>query len=183
MSSTADLLDSRGRRRGLPDPVQVVRCAIVLGDGSPRSVASEDNVLLRQRAEEPGDGRVLVVDGGGSMACALLGDNIASLALASGWAGIVLNGCVRDSVALDELGLGIKAVGAIRGRAARKAPVRRCAGRLRRRAVRTWRRAYADEDGVVVLPRCERPRTGPACRGGRRSGVRCSRASRASCRV
>ena len=81
-------------------------------------------MLLRRRAQEPGAGRVLVVDGGGSLECALLGDNIASLALASGWAGIVLNGCVRDSVALDELGSGSRHSARIRGRAARTAPVR-----------------------------------------------------------
>jgi regulator of ribonuclease activity A len=68
-------------------------------------------VLVRRRAGEPGEGRVLVVDGGGSLRCALLGDNIAALAAAGGWAGVVVNGCVRDSVALDALGLGIKALG------------------------------------------------------------------------
>jgi regulator of ribonuclease activity A len=55
--------------------------------------------LSRMSAREPGDGRVLVVDGGGSYRCALLGDNIANLALESGWAGIVIDGCVRDSQA------------------------------------------------------------------------------------
>jgi regulator of ribonuclease activity A len=54
---------------------------------------------------------VLVVDGGGSFACALLGDNIAELAVSNGWAGIVVNGCVRDVVALGVLPIGIKALG------------------------------------------------------------------------
>ena len=71
----------------------------------------EDNVLVRARASEPGDGRVLVVDGGGSFACALLGDNIAGIAVSNGWAGIVVNGCVRDVLALAELPIGIKALG------------------------------------------------------------------------
>jgi regulator of ribonuclease activity A len=71
----------------------------------------EDNVLLRALVSEPADGRVLVVDGGGSFACALLGDNIAELAVSNGWAGIVVNGCVRDIVALAELPIGIKALG------------------------------------------------------------------------
>jgi regulator of ribonuclease activity A len=71
----------------------------------------EDNVLLRAQVSAPGDGRVLVVDGGGSFACALLGDNIAEIAVASGWAGIVVNGCVRDVAALAVLPLGIKALG------------------------------------------------------------------------
>ena len=104
MPSTSDLLDEHGAdaavcliqfrsfgARSFSGPVATVRCL-------------EDNVLVRRRATEPGDGRVLVVDGGGSMECALLGDNIASLAQEAGWAGIVLNGCVRDTVALDELG-------------------------------------------------------------------------------
>jgi regulator of ribonuclease activity A len=71
----------------------------------------EDNVLLRAQVSEAGDGRVLVVDGGGSFACALLGDNIAGLAVSNGWAGLVVNGCVRDVGALAELPLGIKALG------------------------------------------------------------------------
>lgn len=71
----------------------------------------EDNVLVKQRASEPGDGRVLVVDGGGSLRCALVGDNVAGLALANGWAGLVLNCCVRDTAALAGLELGILAVG------------------------------------------------------------------------
>jgi regulator of ribonuclease activity A len=71
----------------------------------------EDNVLLRASVSQSGDGRVLVVDGGGSFRCALLGDNIAELAVANGWAGIVVNGCVRDVVALAELPIGIKALG------------------------------------------------------------------------
>lgn len=71
----------------------------------------EDNVLVKQRAGEPGHGRVLVVDAGGSFRCALVGDNVAGLALENGWAGIVLNGCVRDVEELAGLALGIKALG------------------------------------------------------------------------
>ena len=111
MQSTADLLDEHGeqaavcltsfRSYGTPSfsgLVATVRCF-------------EDNVLLRGRVSEPGRGRVLVVDGGGSLRCALLGDNIAKLAKDSGWAGLVVNGCVRDVAALGRLGLGIKALG------------------------------------------------------------------------
>jgi regulator of ribonuclease activity A len=71
----------------------------------------EDNVLVKQRVGEPGNGRVLVVDAGGSFRCALVGDNVAGLALANGWAGIVLNGCVRDVEELAKLAIGIKALG------------------------------------------------------------------------
>jgi regulator of ribonuclease activity A len=71
----------------------------------------EDNVIVKQRLSSSGEGRVLVVDAGGSMRCALVGDNLAKIGLDNGWAGIVLYGCVRDSAALDELGFGVKALG------------------------------------------------------------------------
>jgi regulator of ribonuclease activity A len=71
----------------------------------------EDNVLVKQRVAEPGNGRVLVVDGGGSLRCALVGDNVAGLALENGWAGLVMNGCVRDVEALGRLAIGVKALG------------------------------------------------------------------------
>jgi regulator of ribonuclease activity A len=112
----------------------------------------EDNVLLRERVQEQGAGRVLVVDGGGSLRCALLGDNIAQLALDSGWAGIVVNGCVRDSVALDGLGLGVKALGTNprpsrkEGAGAIDVPV--AFGGV---TFEPGAELYADHDGVVVL--------------------------------
>lgn len=71
----------------------------------------EDNVLVKQRLASPGEGRVLVVDAGGSQRCALVGDNLARLGLDNGWAGIILYGCVRDAHALDERGFGVKALG------------------------------------------------------------------------
>jgi regulator of ribonuclease activity A len=95
----------------------------------------------------------LVVDAGGSFECALLGDNIASLALASGWAGVVVNGCVRDSVSLDELGLGVKALGT-NPRPSRKEGVGEIDVPVTFGGVRFEPGAelYADEDGLVVLP-------------------------------
>jgi regulator of ribonuclease activity A len=70
----------------------------------------EDNSLVRQALEEAGDGRVLVVDGGGSTNCALLGDMLASLAHRNGWAGIVVNGCIRDSAEIANIDIGVKAL-------------------------------------------------------------------------
>ena len=70
----------------------------------------EDNSLVRQALEEPGNGRVLLVDGGGSLHCALLGDVLAQLAVDNGWTGVVVHGCVRDSRALAEMKLGVKAL-------------------------------------------------------------------------
>ena len=112
MTSTADLLDEQ------PDAAV---CAVTfrqfggvaLVDGEIATVRCfEDNVLVRQRVTEPGAGRVLVVDGGGSLRVALVGDNIASLARDNGWAGLIIHGCVRDAAALRELAIGIKALGA-----------------------------------------------------------------------
>ena len=67
--------------------------------------------MLKARVAEPGEGRVLVVDGGGSLRIALLGDMVAGLAAASGWAGLVIHGCVRDVAVLRHLPIGIKALG------------------------------------------------------------------------
>jgi regulator of ribonuclease activity A len=149
--TTADLLDERPdaevcvvqfRSFGAPafsGRVATVRCF-------------EDNVLLRRRLSEPGDGQVLVVDGGGSMRCALLGDNIARLAHDNGWAGLVLNACVRDAIALDALGLGIRAIGTNprpsgkRGDGELDVPVS-----FGDATFDPGARLYADEDGVVVL--------------------------------
>ncbi len=71
----------------------------------------EDNALVRRALETPGGGAVLVIDGGGSLRTALAGDQMAALGLASGWAGLVVHGAVRDVGELAALKLGIKALG------------------------------------------------------------------------
>jgi len=71
----------------------------------------EDNSLVRESLDRPGEGKVLVVDGGASMRRALLGDQLAALAVRNNWAGILINGCIRDSAEIGELGLGVKALG------------------------------------------------------------------------
>lgn len=70
----------------------------------------EDNGLVRKTLDMPGDGRVLVIDGGGSLRCALLGDQLAALAVNNGWAGIVIWGCIRDSSAIAAMNLGVLAL-------------------------------------------------------------------------
>lgn len=70
----------------------------------------EDNTLLRTVLEEPGEGRVLVVDGGGSRRCALLGRSLAELALHNGWCGLIIYGCIRDSEPISGLSLGLRAL-------------------------------------------------------------------------
>lgn len=76
-------------------------------------VFEDDNALVRQALESKGGGRVLVVDGGGSLRSALVGGRLAGLALANGWAGLLINGCVRDSEELRRVPLGIRARAAI----------------------------------------------------------------------
>lgn len=70
----------------------------------------EDNSLVRTILGENGAGKVLVIDGGGSLRCALLGDQLAALAVKNGWEGLVIYGCIRDSAAINALPLGVRAL-------------------------------------------------------------------------
>ena len=73
----------------------------------------EDNSLVKENAARPGSGKVMVVDGGGSLRRALLGDMIAENAVANGWEGFVIFGCIRDVDAIAELDLGVQALASI----------------------------------------------------------------------
>jgi regulator of ribonuclease activity A len=114
----------------------------------------EDNALVRQVLETPGQGRVLVVDGGGSLRAALVGGNLAALAQRNGWAGLVVNGCIRDAAELAATPLGVKALAAIprrsdkAGTGARGVPVT-FAGVTFTPGV--W--LYSDRDGIVIADR------------------------------
>jgi regulator of ribonuclease activity A len=70
----------------------------------------EDNTLVRKTLATPGNGRVLVIDGGGSLRRALVGDQLADLAVKNGWAGILVYGCIRDSRAIGEMDIGVFAI-------------------------------------------------------------------------
>ncbi|MCB9729744.1 MAG: ribonuclease E activity regulator RraA [Deltaproteobacteria bacterium] len=114
----------------------------------------EDNVLVRRALESPGRGRVLVVDGGGSLRSALVGDRVAALACDSGWAGLVVWGCIRDSRAIAGLPVGLKALATH----PRRSP-KHGAGQVDipvSFADLTFRPGdfvYADEDGLLLAPR------------------------------
>jgi regulator of ribonuclease activity A len=115
----------------------------------------EDNSLVRSALESPGAQRVLVVDGGGSLRCALVGGMLGELGQRNGWAGIVVYGCVRDANELAAHAIGVKALrphprksekgahGGHIGRTLEFAGARIAAG--------DW--LYADVDGIVVAPR------------------------------
>jgi regulator of ribonuclease activity A len=114
----------------------------------------EDNGLVRQALEMPGGGRVLVVDGGGSLRTALVGGNLAGLAHENGWSGLVVYGCIRDAAEIGRTSLGVKALQAVPRRSAkagageRGVPVAFAGVTF---APGAW--LYADRDGIVVADR------------------------------
>jgi regulator of ribonuclease activity A len=128
-----------GRRLAFHGPVSTVKCF-------------EDNSMVKAAVESPGRGRVLVVDGAGSLRRALLGGNLGAAAAKNGWAGLVIDGAVRDVAELAQCELGIRAL------AAMPLPTERrdqgqCDVVLQIRGV--WVRPgdwlYADADGIVLM--------------------------------
>lgn len=111
----------------------------------------EDNTLVKQAVDSPGAGRVLVVDGGGSLRRALVGGNLAKAAARNGWAGIVVDGCVRDVAELNAEAVGIRALALMplptekRGEGQRDVAVQ-----IQGVWVRPGDWLYADADGIVV---------------------------------
>lgn len=114
----------------------------------------EDNSLIREVLETEGRGRVLVVDGGGSLLRAIVDHELAQTAKENGWAGIVVHGCVRQVVQLSEVALGIRALNAVprggrhTGGGNRDRPVHFAGTTFRAKHY-----LYADADGIVVAPR------------------------------
>jgi regulator of ribonuclease activity A len=112
----------------------------------------EDNSFVKTTLDTPGNGRVLVVDGGGSLRRALVGGNVGAAAAKNGWAGVVVNGCVRDKAELAGCDIGIRALGLMpwptekRNEGQREVPVQVQGVRVR---PGDW--LYADEDGIVVM--------------------------------
>jgi regulator of ribonuclease activity A len=162
--NTADLVDrygdalasiplqfrSFGRKTRFAGPAVTVKCF-------------EDNALLKSTLAEQPDpsGKVLVVDGGGSLRSALVGDSIAAIAVQRGWAGLVISGAVRDSVALDLLDLGIKALGTNPRKSSKtgggmvNSPVE-----IGGVWITPGQSVHSDEDGIVVVasePRRDAP--------------------------
>lgn len=150
--STADLYDEHGEALAsvslqfqdlggstrFTGPVRTIRC-------------HEDNGLVKSTLNSPGNGAVLVVDGGGSLNTALMGDMIAEAAVHNGWAGVVIHGPIRDRAAVAKLPLGVKALGSNPRKSAKASvgevdvPVEFGGVTFRPGAV-----LYADEDGILV---------------------------------
>ena len=152
--ATADVLDEYGDRSQVCELELRSYGGLAAFSGLISTVrCHEDNVLLREHLGSGGAGRILVVDGGGSLRCALLGENVARLALENGWIGLVVNGCVRDSEALRLLPLGIHALGT-NPRASGKLGGGEVDVQLAFGAVTfvPGKTLYVDTDGVVVTP-------------------------------
>ena len=153
--TTADLCDEFGSLVRVAEPLFEDYGAIESFCGQIATVrVFEDNVLVREALEEEGGGRVLVVDGGGSARCALLGDKLARMAHEHGWSGIVIYGGVRDTVELAGVPIGVKALHAVPRRSGkegigdRDVPVS-FAGI----ALDPGEYLYADSDGIIVAER------------------------------
>ena len=134
------LMQSFGQKTRFSGPISTVKCF-------------EDNSLVRAALEEQGRGRVLVVDGGASMRCALVGDKLAEMGMKNGWEGMVIHGCIRDSAVVSSVDIGIKALGTNPRRSVKK-------GAGERDVVLNFADAtfkpgdylYTDEDGILISP-------------------------------
>jgi regulator of ribonuclease activity A len=128
-----------GGRLQFAGPITTVRCF-------------EDNALLKSVLSEPGNGGVLVIDGDGTLHAALVGDLIAGLARDNGWAGLIINGAVRDAATLRTLDIGIKALGTNPRKSTKTGEgVRDVAVEFGGVMFVPGHIAYSDDDGIVVV--------------------------------
>lgn len=150
--ATADLYDTHGENLRIAAPIFRDYGGTLAFEG-PIAIVKvfEDNSLVRAALEQPGQGRVLVVDGGGSLRCALVGDVLADLGVKNGWSGIVIYGCVRDSAALSRMPIGVKALGTNPRKSVKKGEGNKdIAVRFAEITLNAGDYLYADSDGVVV---------------------------------
>ncbi len=153
--ATADLVDEHGERLRVCDTQFRALGGRRAFGGRVRTVSCyQDNGLVKELLNSPGAGCVLVVDGRGSLHTALTGDLIAAAAVDNGWAGLVINGAVRDSAVLAGLDLGVKALGT-NPRKSSKAGVGAVDVPVGFGGItfHPGDTLYADDDGVVLLPR------------------------------
>jgi regulator of ribonuclease activity A len=149
---TADLCDTHSTGVQVAEPLLADFGAITSFHGQISTILCfEDNSLVREALETNGNGRVLVVDGGGSLRCALIGDQLATLAAKNGWSGAVVYGCVRDASVLATTRMAIKALATHprkslkQGAGQHDIPVRFLGV-----SFTPGDYLYADEDGIVV---------------------------------
>jgi regulator of ribonuclease activity A len=151
--ATADLVDDIGP--------EVRSCDLQLRQYGGRSMFAgristvrcfQDNALLKSVLSEPGDGGVLVIDGDASVHSALVGDVIAELGRSNGWAGLIINGAVRDSAILRTLDIGVKALGTNPRKSTKTgAGERDVEVSFGGVTFVPGQTAYSDDDGIVVV--------------------------------
>jgi regulator of ribonuclease activity A len=153
--NTADLCDQHGDSLQVCEPVFAPFGGRVAFHGPISTVRCfEDNSRVKEAVESRGDGRVLVVDGGGSRRRALFGGNLGAAAARNGWTGVIVYGCVRDTRELAEMPIGIRALGPMpvrsekRNEGERDVPVRFAGVTFR-----PGEHVYVDDDGIVVSAR------------------------------
>lgn len=151
--STADLCDQNPQARVCVAPWQSYGGRGAFGGRIVTVRAFEDAGLIRQKLDAPGHGCVLVVDAGGSLQRAVLGDRMAALGARNGWAGVLVYGAVRDTAALAALDFGVVALGRVPARGTGQA-TGECDVALRIAGVdiHPGQLVALDADGVVVMP-------------------------------
>jgi len=152
MFKTADLCDDHSDSLSIAQPLFNDYGKNISFSGEISTVKCfEDNSLVRKQLEQAGNGRVLIVDGGGSTRCAMVGDILAQMGADNGWSGIIVYGCIRDSGVIATIDIGVKAVGTMPIKSVKKgegdidikvhfADVDFIPGHY----------VYADEDGIIL---------------------------------
>ncbi|MBL4712125.1 MAG: ribonuclease E activity regulator RraA [Gammaproteobacteria bacterium] len=152
---TADLCDDYSAELSIVVPgfLSFGQCALFCGQISTVK-CFEDNSLVREAVSSAGEGRVLIVDGEASMRCALMGDQLATLAIENNWHGIIINGCIRDSFDISLMQIGVKALATHPLKSQKRgAGERDVTLDFAGVTFRAGDYVYADEDGIVVAPR------------------------------
>jgi regulator of ribonuclease activity A len=153
--TTADLCDAYPELVQVVEPVFREYGAVAKFSGPIETLkVFEDNALVREVLETDGRGRVLVIDGGGSVRSALVGGRLASVAHAGGWAGMVVYGAVRDSADLVQVPIGVRALSSVPQRSGKRGTGEKSV-RLEFAGCRfaAGSYLYADGDGIVVADR------------------------------
>lgn len=150
--ATADLYDDFGEELTVLAPIFSDYGGQSVFEGEIATLkVFEDNTLVRAELERSGENKVLVIDGGGSLRCALVGDNLAVLAKENGWSGIIVFGCIRDSAQINDIALGVKAIGVNPRKSVKRGEgVRDVALRFADATIEPGKYLYADRDGIVI---------------------------------
>ena len=150
--ATADLWDRHGADLHCVDPIFQSYGLKTSFQGEITTLKLyEDNSLVRQQLCTPGKGKVLVVDGGGSLRCALVGDQLAELAIQNEWEGLVIYGCIRDSAVINQMAIGIRAINTTPVKSIKKNQGEiDLAVQFASTLFKPGQMLYADEDGILI---------------------------------